>query len=116
MTKEEKSKRVLQAEERLKQAQASLKKAKREQRENLRKEQNHHKFMMGGVIAKYFPEAYEFSEQEMNRILACAFKNRDIQNMIRVVASERKNTDQETEVIDDEDEVKEYKDFDVGDD
>ena len=116
MTKEEKSKRVLQVEERLKQAQASLKKAKREQRENLRKEQNHHKFMMGGVIAKYFPEAYEFSEQEMNRILACAFKNRDIQNMIRVVASERKNTDQETEVIDDEDEVKEYKDFDVGDD
>ena len=116
MTKEEKSKKVLQAEEKLKQAQANLKKAKNEQRKNMRKEQNHHKFMMGGVVVKYFPEAYEFSEQEMNRIIACAFKNKDIQNMIRVVVSERKDTDQETEVIEDEDEITEDKNSDVEED
>ena len=44
---------------------------------------------MGGIIAKYFPECYEFSELEMNRIIACAFKNKDILNMIGVVAKER---------------------------
>lgn len=113
MTKEEKSSRVLQAEEKLKQAQANLNKVKRDERKKLRKEQDHHKFMMGGVVVKYFPEAYEFSEQEMNRIIACAFKNRDVQNMIRVVVSERKDTDQETEVIDDEDEITEDRNIDV---
>ncbi|MBO4846464.1 MAG: hypothetical protein J5525_09170 [Lachnospiraceae bacterium] len=114
MTKEEKSKKVLQAEEKVRQAQANLNRVKSEERKKLRKEQDHHKFMMGGVVVKYFPEAYEFSEQEMNRILACAFKNKDIQNMIRVVVSERKDTDQETEVIDDEDEITEDRDIDVG--
>ena len=116
MTKEEKSKKVLQAEEKVRQAQANLNRVKSEERKKLRKEQDHHKFMMGGVVVKYFPEAYEFSEQEMNRILACAFKNKDIQNMIRVVVSERKDTDQETEVIDDEDEITEDKGLNVGED
>ena len=116
MAKEEKSSRVLQAEEKLKQAQANLNKVKRDERKKLRKEQDHHKFMMGGVVVKYFPEAYEFSEQEMNRILACAFKNKDIQNMIRVVVSERKDNDQETEVIEDEDEITEDEESDVEED
>ena len=118
MTKEEKSKKVLQAEEKLRQAQANLNRVKSEERKKLRKEKDHHKFMMGGVVVKYFPEAYEFSEQEMNRILACAFKNKDIQNMIRVVVSERKETDQEREVIEDEDEdeITEDRDLDVGED
>ena len=29
--------------------------------------------MMGEVVAKNFPECFEFNEQEMNRIIACAF-------------------------------------------
>ena len=89
MAKEEKSKKVLQAEERFKKAQAELLKAKREEKAKARKEQDHHKFIMGGIIVKYFPDAYEFSEQEMHMIIACAFKNRDIQNMIRTVVNER---------------------------
>ena len=58
--------------------------------------------MMGGVIVKYFPEAYDFSEQEMNRIIACAFKLKDVQNMIATVLKER--PDPEENANDEEDE------------
>ena len=89
MEQKEKSKKVLQAEERFKKAQAELLKVRREEKAQARKEQDHHKFIMGGIIVKYFPEAYEFSEQEMPRIIACAFRNRDIQNVTRTVVNER---------------------------
>jgi len=26
--------------------------------------------MMGGIVHKYFPECYQFDEQELNRIIA----------------------------------------------
>ena len=75
--------------EKVKRANAELAKIRRDQRKQLRKEQDHHKFMMGGVIVKYFPEAYDFSEQEMNRIIACAFSLKDVRNMITMVIKER---------------------------
>ena len=90
ITQQEKSAKVLKAEEKLRQAKAELAKAHREEKKQLRKDQDHHKFIMGGIIAKYFPECYEFSEQEMNRIIACAFKNKNIINMIAVVVRDRK--------------------------
>lgn len=86
---EEKSKKVLQAEERLEQAKRQLAKAKQEEKAKIRAEQNHHKYMIGGCVAKYFPECWNFSEQEMNRIIACAFKNRDVINMVDLVVRER---------------------------
>ena len=89
ITQQEKSAKILKAEEKVRQAKAELAKAHREEKKQLRKDQDHHKFIMGGIIAKYFPECYEFSELEMNRIIACAFKNKDILNMIAVVAKER---------------------------
>ena len=45
--------------------------------------------MMGGVVAKYFPECYEFSEQEMKRIMAFSFKNYKVIDFINMVKSER---------------------------
>ena len=92
MTQEEKSKKVMQAEEKVRQAKAMLARAKREEKKQIRREQNHHKFMMGGCVQKYFPEQYdcfEFSEQEMNRIIACAFSLKDVQNMIVTVIMDR---------------------------
>ena len=56
---------------------------------------------------KYFPEAYDFSEQEMNRIIACAFSLKDVKNMINTVLKERPDP----AVINDEEE-KENDDFD----
>ena len=85
--------------EKIKRANAELAKIRREQREQLRAEQSRHKYMMGGCVVKYFPDdydAYDFNEQEMNRIIACAFKNRDVQNMIKTVVKERPADEQET--------------------
>ena len=98
MTQEEKSKEVLRAEREVARAKENLRKAKLEERRKLRKEQDHHKFMMGGIIAKYFPECYDFDEQEMSRIIACAFKNKDIQNLIKIVVDERGKEEQRSEV------------------
>ncbi len=97
MTIQEKTQKELAAEEALRQAKARLARVKKEEREKMRKEQNHHKYMMGGVVAKCFPEgysAYDFSELEMNRIIACAFSLRDVRNMISLVISERVGEDQ----------------------
>ncbi len=89
MTQDEKTKKVQKAEEKLRLAQIELNKARKEQRNLVRKAQEHHRFMMGGIIVKYFPEAYDFSEQEMCRIIACAFKNQGVKNMIATVINER---------------------------
>ena len=97
---QEKSTKTLKAEEKLRQAKAELARVRREEKKQLRKEQDHHKFIMGGIVAKYFPECYGFSEQEMNRIIACAFKNRDIQNMITAVVKDRIIKEPETAIED----------------
>ena len=89
MDQKEKTQRELQAIEEVKRAKARLAKVRREEKKNLRKEQDHHKFMMGGIIIKYFPDAYDFTELEMNRIIACAFARRDVKNMISAVVRER---------------------------
>ncbi len=84
--------RELKAIEQVKRANAYLAKVRREQKQQLRKEQNHHKYMMGGVVAKYFPECYDFEELEMNRIIACAFSLKDVKNMINIVLKERQTS------------------------
>ena len=48
--------------EKVKRANAELAKVVREEKEQLRKAQDRHKYMMGGCVVKYFPEAYDFSE------------------------------------------------------
>lgn len=89
MVKEEKSKEVLEAEEGVRKARAKLERVKAEEKKKQKKAQDHHKIVMGGIVAKYFPDCYDFSEQEMNRIIACAFKSRDVLNMVAVVVRER---------------------------
>lgn len=78
--------------DKVKRANAELAKVRRDQKKQLRKEQDHHKFIMGGCVAKYFPDglsAFDFDEQEMNRIIACAFSLKDVKNMINMVLKER---------------------------
>ena len=96
MEQKEKSAQELKTLEQVKKAQANLAKVRREEKAKARKEQDHHKFIMGGIVAKYFPECYEFTEQELSRILACALKNRDILNMIGAVVKDRKTEVPET--------------------
>ena len=91
MTIEEKDEKVLQAEERLKRAKSDLHKAKLDAKAKARREMDHLKYTMGGIVVKYFPECSGFSELEMCRILGCAFKDPDVRNMINRVIAERKD-------------------------
>jgi len=100
ITQMEKSKKMTKAEEKFRQAQAIYDKAVKDEKDRVRRIQDRHKYMMGGCVLKYFPEgynAYEFDEQEMNRIIACAFKNRDVQNMVKTVVRERPADGEEAE-------------------
>ena len=89
MEQQQISAKKLKAMEKVKRANAELAKVVREEKEQLRKAQDRHKYMRGGCEVKYFPEAYDFSEQEMNRIIACAFSLKDVKNMIATVLKER---------------------------
>ena len=89
MEQQQISAKKLKAMEKVKRANAELAKVVREEKEQTRKAQDRHKYMMGGCVVKYFPEAYDFSEQEMNRIIACAFSLKDVKNMIATVLKER---------------------------
>ena len=108
MTETEKMTKVERKALKMKQARAEYREAVREQKKQERKAQDRHKYMMGGCVLKYFPEelsAYDFNEQEMNRIIACAFSLKDVRNMINTVMKERPNPDAENvgkEVADDE--------------
>ena len=91
MEQKEKSQKVLAAERKVAEAKARLNRAKKEESQKLRSFQNAKKYAMGGMIAKYFPECYDFSNEELLRIVACAFSLRDVQNMISTVVRERTN-------------------------
>ena len=52
----EKTAEVLKAEKIVEQAKARLAEAKRKASQQKRKEENQHKYMMGGIVHKYFPE------------------------------------------------------------
>ena len=84
----EKSKEVLKAEQAVAQAKARLDEAKRKDSQKKRESENRHKYMMGGIIHRYFPECYDFDEQELNRILAAAIKSDQCQRIIKIVKKE----------------------------
>ena len=77
----EKTAEVLKAEKIVEQAKARLAEAKRKASQQKRKEENQHKYMMGGIVHKYFPECYQFDEQELNRIIASGMKSEQCQRL-----------------------------------
>ena len=108
ITQMEKSKKMTKAEEKFRQAQAVYEQAVKDEKERVRRIQDRHKYMMGGCVLKYFPEgfnAYEFEEQEMNRIIACAFSLASVQNMVKTVVKERPSEEQEAESVNTENET-----------
>ena len=95
MNQEEKSRKEQeQAEERVRILQAQLNEAKKGEKIAIRKHENHHKYMMGGVVHKYFPECYGFDEEEMNDIIGCAFRQTNTQALIKRLL-DKKNTENE---------------------
>lgn len=82
---EGKSKEQIKAEKTLAQAKARLQEANRRAFQKKRESENRHKYMMGGIVHKYFPECYDFDELELNRILAAAIKSKQCQDIIEIV-------------------------------
>ena len=62
------NKGIENAEKVLKQAKNRLAQEKRKANDTRRKIENRHKYMMGGVVHKYFPECYSFEEDEMRSL------------------------------------------------
>lgn len=56
----------------LEQARARYEEERRKANAKRRKAENHHKYMMGGIIVKYFPDCYQYEESELNEILSAA--------------------------------------------
>ena len=72
----------------LQQAKQRVANEKKKQNEKKRKAENHHKYIMGGIIVKYFPDCYSFDEGELNRILSVALQTRECQQIITKIKSE----------------------------
>ena len=76
------SKGVEAAEKNLQQAKNRLATEKKKANEERRRIENRHKYMMGGVVHKYFPECFSFEEDEMNEILKAALATQECKKVI----------------------------------
>lgn len=74
--KNEASKELEKALQALEQAKQRVANEKKKQNENKRKAENHHKYIMGGIIVKYFPDCYSYDEDELNHILSVALQTK----------------------------------------
>ena len=91
-SKNDTSKNLEKALQALKQAQQRVANEKKKQNEKKRKAENHHKYIMGGIIVKYFPDCYHYDEGELNRILSVALQTRECQQIISKIKSEIRET------------------------
>ena len=76
-SKQEVSRDLEKALQALKQAQQRVANEKKKQNEKKRKAENHHKYIMGGIVVKYLPDCYRYDEGELNRILSVALQTRE---------------------------------------
>ncbi len=91
-SKNDTSKNLEKALQALKQAQQRVANEKKKQNEKKRKAENHHKYIMGGIIVKYFPDCYRYDEGELNRILSVALQTRECQQIISKIKAESRET------------------------
>ena len=76
----------------LEQAKQRVANEKKKQNEKKQKTGNHHKYIMGGIIVKYFPGCYRYGEDELNCILPVALQTRECQQIIAKIKSESRET------------------------
>ncbi len=96
------NKGVEAAEKNLQQAKNRLVTEKKKANEERRKIENRHKYMMGGVVHKYFPECFSFEEDEMNEILKAALATQECKKVINDIkfrATHPQSKNVESEVI-----------------
>ena len=85
-SKNDTSKNLEKALQALKQAQQRVANEKKS------KAENHHKYIMGGIIVKHFPDCYRYDESELNRILSVALQTKECQQIISKIKAESRET------------------------
>lgn len=73
---------------RFEQAKQKLAEEMAKAKEEKRREETHHKCVMGGLVAKYFQECYRFEESELDSIIRAAVQSADCRNAIMKVKNE----------------------------
>ena len=80
-----------QAQKQMEQAKNRMALEKKKANAQRRKFEDHHKYMMGGAVHKYFPECYCFEESEMNEILKVALATPQCQKVIADIKAKATN-------------------------
>ena len=80
----------------LEQAKARYEAERKKENEKRRKAQNHHKYLMGGIVAKYFPECYQYEEKELYRIIRDYGEDKFAKNIAKHIVKERQKKTIET--------------------
>ncbi len=57
-----------------------------------RQAENHHKYMMGGIIVKYFPDCYLFEEDELNQIIKAGLATTECKQVIENIKKNATST------------------------
>ncbi len=65
-SKNDTSKNLEKALQALEQAKQRVANEKKKQNEKKRKAENHHKYIMGGIVVKYFPDCYHYDEGQVS--------------------------------------------------
>lgn len=69
----------------LEQAKARVANERKKQNEKRRKMENRHKYMIGGIVVKYFPKCFRFDEEELNRILRVALATEECRRVMESI-------------------------------
>ena len=80
-----------QAQRQMEQAKNRMALERKKANEERRKFENHHKYMMGGAVHKYFKECFSFEESEMNEILKVALATPQCQKVIADIKARATN-------------------------
>ena len=99
----------------LEQAKQRVANEKKKQNEKKRKAENHHKYIMGGIIVKYFPDCYQYDEDELKRFIRFRSLGEDFteENLKKVIAGEKESPEKNEKVPERKEAKPEKRKFDM---
>lgn len=85
---EQKPDYVIKAEEEAEAAKKKLKGKIQQAKKEARKRDDRNKYMLGGIVRKFYPDIVRFEQLEAERILKVALESEPFKNEVRVVENE----------------------------
>ena len=114
-SKNEASRNLEKALQALEQAKQRVANEKKKQNEKKRKAENHHKYIMGGIIVKYFPDCHQYDEDELKRFIRFRSLGEDFteENLKKVIAGEKESPEKNEKVPERKEAKPEKRKFDL---